>query len=114
MFITACPDKIRIYNTKHEKFDILQTIEPRDVGWSVLDVAVSQDGRQLVYSSWCDSLHFVAISDDPDDQTDSQHYNLQLQPQHDSQFCIFSASFSNDSREILGGANDGCLYVYDR
>ena len=48
----------------------------------------------------------------------------QLQPQEgggdrghvagDLQFCVFSVSFSSDSREILGGADDGCLYVYDR
>lgn len=29
-------------------------------------------------------------------------------------FCVFSLKFSNDGREILGGANDGYLYVYDR
>lgn len=29
-------------------------------------------------------------------------------------FCIFSVVFSSDGREILGGANDGCLYIYDR
>ena len=67
----------------------------------------------MVYSSWSDSLHFVAIGDDPEDEAGSQHYNLQLHP-GDHQFCIFSVSFSSDSKEILGGANDGCLYVYDR
>ena len=67
----------------------------------------------MVYSSWCDSLHFVAVGDDPEDEAGSQHYNLQLNPR-DHNFCIFSVSFSDDSREILGGANDGCLYVYDR
>lgn len=29
-------------------------------------------------------------------------------------FCIFSVFFSSDGKEILGGANDGCLYIYDR
>lgn len=29
-------------------------------------------------------------------------------------FCIFSVVFSSDGKEILGGANDGCLYIYDR
>ena len=32
----------------------------------------------------------------------------------DVQFCIFSVTFSSDDREILGGANDGCIYIYDR
>ena len=30
------------------------------------------------------------------------------------QFCIFSVSFSQDSQELLCGANDGFIYLYDR
>lgn len=29
-------------------------------------------------------------------------------------FCVFSVGFSSDGNEILGGANDGYLYIYDR
>lgn len=29
-------------------------------------------------------------------------------------FCVFSVVFSSDGNEILGGANDGYLYIYDR
>ena len=69
IFITACPDKIRLYDTRKGSFKLANTIEvkiislslkvqiiynsttyiykmfllqPRDVGWSILDVAVSQ------------------------------------------------------------------------
>jgi len=27
-------------------------------------------------------------------------------------FCVFSLAFSNNGEEILGGANDRCLYIY--
>ena len=79
-----------------------------------IKIDLFQDGRQLVYSSWSDNLHFVSLGD-ADDEEDGgrQHYNLQLHP-GDHQFCVFSVRFSSDGREILGGANDGCLYVYDR
>lgn len=44
--------------------------------------------------------------------------NLQQDPlplgPEERRFCIFSLAFSSDGREILGGANDGFLYVYDR
>ena len=33
----------RLYNTNNGHFTKTQTIEARDVGWSVLDVAVSDD-----------------------------------------------------------------------
>lgn len=28
-------------------------------------------------------------------------------------FCVFSVVFSSDGKELLSGANDGCLYIYD-
>ena len=36
--------------------------QAQDVGWSVLDVALSPDGGHLVYSSWSDSLHQVGAT----------------------------------------------------
>ena len=27
---------------------------------------------------------------------------------------VFSVAFSADDKELLGGANDGCIYIYDR
>ena len=98
IFITACPDRIRVYDTRRERFKLFHTIEPRDVGWSVLDVAVSPDGRDLVYSSWSDCLHAVTIREDEDEVLDV-HQSLPLRP-GDLQFCVFSISFSSDSRLI--------------
>lgn len=43
----------------------------------------------------------------------SAQESLSLCPE-DRRFCVFSLVFSSDGREILGGANDGYLYVYDR
>lgn len=39
--------------------------------------------------------------------------SLSLSPT-ERRFCIFSILFSADGRDILGGANDGYMYVYDR
>ena len=33
--------------------------------------------------------------------------------EHDGSFCLFSVKFSNDSKYVIGGGNDACLYVYD-
>ena len=88
-------------------YDVCQA---RDVGWSVLDVAVSHAGDRLVYSSWCQNLHQVSLSS----HSDQEHLELALAPPGRSSFCIFSLAFSNDDSEILGGSNDGCLYIYNR
>ena len=87
-------------------------VQARDVGWSVLDVAVSHAGDRLVYSSWCQNLHLVSLSPQPDQ--DRHHLELSLAPPGLSSFCIFSLAFSNDDSEILGGSNDGCLYIFNR
>ncbi|XP_076470711.1 DDB1- and CUL4-associated factor 11-like [Babylonia areolata] len=109
IFLTACQDQhVRIYDTTHNKFDLLKTIRAREVGWSVLDVAFSPDGNYLIYSSWSDCIHLCNIYGDHE-----VHESLLLSPGEHS-FCIFSLMFSSDNREIVGGANDGCMYVYDR
>ncbi|XP_069113870.1 DDB1- and CUL4-associated factor 11-like [Argopecten irradians] len=109
IFLTACQDQhIRIYDTTKGNFNLLKTIRAKDVGWSILDTAFSPDGNYVIYSSWSDCIHLCNIQGEYD-----THNALHLFPGEHS-FCIFSLTFSYDNREILGGANDGCLYVYDR
>ena len=79
----------------------------------MLDVAVSHAGDWLVYSSWCDNLHQVSLSSPAAPHQDQPHLELALAPPG-LQFCIFSVTFSNDDSEILGGSNDGCLYIFNR
>ena len=39
---------------------------------------------------------------------------MPLDVEEHGRFCIFSLRFSADGFEILGGANDGYIYLYDR
>lgn len=109
IFMTACQDcVIRIYDTSQDDFKLLKSVSARDVGWSILDMAVSPDGYSFVYSSWSEYLHLCNVFGDH-----QVHEALPLCPE-DRRFCIFSMQFSSDGKDILGGANDSCLYVYDR
>ncbi|XP_025158847.1 DDB1- and CUL4-associated factor 11 isoform X2 [Harpegnathos saltator] len=108
-FLTATQDSwLRVYNTHNGKFTQLKSIPARDVGWSILDTAFSPDGSTIVYSSWSECLYQCSVSENSTTQE-----SLLLGPGV-RRFCVFSLVFSNDGREILGGANDGKLYVYDR
>ena len=121
-FMSACQDqKIRLYNTRKFKKDennartvmvLERQIQARNVGWSVLDVALSPDNCHLIYSSWCDSIHQVSLFHDNNET--NKHQALPLRADEEHRFCIFSLRFSANGDEILGGANDGYLYVYDR
>ncbi|TRY83724.1 hypothetical protein DNTS_021907, partial [Danionella cerebrum] len=109
MFLSACQDQnIRLYDTSRGHFILKKTVKARDVGWSVLDVCFTPDARCVLYSSWSDYIHVCSI--DGDNET---HTALDLNPD-ERRFCVFSLTASTDGKEILGGANDGCLYVFDR
>jgi WD repeat-containing protein 23 len=112
LFMSAGQDqKIRLYDTTRGQFKLKKTIHARNVGWSVLDVALSPDNCHLIYSSWCDSIHQVSLFHE---EEDSEHTALPLQADDNDRFCIFSLRFSANGDEILGGANNGYIYVYDR
>ncbi|XP_012708832.2 DDB1- and CUL4-associated factor 11 [Fundulus heteroclitus] len=108
MFLSACQDQnIRLYDTTRGRFHLLQKVKARDVGWSVLDVCFTPDARHVLYSSWSDYIHLYSIDGDSDN-----HNALNLNPD-ERRFCVFSLAASTDGKEVLGGANDGCLYVFD-
>uniref|UniRef100_A0A8C1ZG52 DDB1- and CUL4-associated factor 11 n=1 Tax=Cyprinus carpio TaxID=7962 RepID=A0A8C1ZG52_CYPCA len=109
MFLSACQDQnIRLYDTSRGRFTLKKTVKARDVGWSILDVCFTPDASCVLYSSWSDYIHVCSV--DGDSET---HTALDLNPD-ERRFCVFSLAASTDGKEILGGANDGCLYVFDR
>uniref|UniRef100_A0A7N5ZV61 DDB1- and CUL4-associated factor 11 n=1 Tax=Anabas testudineus TaxID=64144 RepID=A0A7N5ZV61_ANATE len=108
MFLSACQDQnIRLYDTTRGRFNLRRTVKARDVGWSVLDVCFTPDAHHVLYSSWSDYIHLCSIEGDSEN-----HTALDLNPD-ERRFCVFSLAASSDGKEILGGANDGCLYVFD-
>ncbi|KAG8200731.1 hypothetical protein JTE90_022340 [Oedothorax gibbosus] len=111
VFMSAAQDFcIRLYDTSRgSHFKLKRKIEARDCGWSILDTAVSPNGRSLIYCTWSECIHMCNISDDEE----IHHEALPLYPD-ERRFCIFSLRFSQDGSEILGGANDQYLYVYNR
>ncbi|XP_016061344.1 PREDICTED: DDB1- and CUL4-associated factor 11 isoform X3 [Miniopterus natalensis] len=109
IFMSACQDQtIRLYDCRYGRFHKFKSIKARDVGWSVLDVAFTPDGNHFLYSSWSDYIHICNIYGEGD-----THTALDLRPD-ERRFAVFSITVSSDGREVLGGANDGCLYVFDR
>ncbi|XP_060534668.1 DDB1- and CUL4-associated factor 11 isoform X2 [Cylas formicarius] len=108
-FLTASQDRyIRLYNSENTSYKMYKRIRARDVGWSIIDVAFSPDSESFVYSTWSSSLHICPTYGSSENQDPVQLSNTSRR------FCVFSVVFSSDSRELLCGANDGCLYVYDR
>uniref|UniRef100_A0A914V9L9 Sugar transporter SWEET1 n=1 Tax=Plectus sambesii TaxID=2011161 RepID=A0A914V9L9_9BILA len=109
--LTASQDHmIRLYSTsgKRQRYVPVKQITAPNVGWSILDLVVSPDGRHAIYATWSEYIHQCKIDgEDPDWQA----FNL-FPP--DYRFAVFSIRFSADGSEILAGASDRRLYIYDR
>ena len=131
LFLSACQDQnIRIFDCSQGKFHHRRMIRARNVGWSVLDTSLSPDNRHLIYSSWCDYIYQVNLygpdgqmirndrlhaNNDDGNTLEDNHLALNLAARDGGdRFCIFSMRFSQDGDEILCGAKDGYIYVYDR
>ncbi|XP_064331499.1 LOW QUALITY PROTEIN: DDB1- and CUL4-associated factor 11 [Phalacrocorax carbo] len=111
VFVSASQDQtLRFYESRPggEGLRLFRASRARDVGWSVLDVAFTPDGAHCLYSSWSDYIHVYDIYGDGDN-----HTALDLRPE-EHRFAVFSLAVGPGGREVVGGANDGCLYVYDR
>lgn len=67
LFLFICLDhKIRLYE-KHgprKQYFLKRALDVPYVGWSILDVVVSPDGRDIVYSTWNEAMYQVSISED--------------------------------------------------
>ncbi|XP_971729.2 DDB1- and CUL4-associated factor 11 [Tribolium castaneum] len=107
MFITASQDRqIRLYKSDDASYKLFNTLSARDIGWSIIDVAISPDQNQFVYSTWSSSLHLCSVNE-------SSHQEPLSLTNTSRRFCVFSVVFSSDGKEFLCGANDGSLYIYD-
>lgn len=50
--------QIRVYDTRNGEYRLVKTIQARDIGWSIIDVALSPDQQYFVYSTWCTSCKY--------------------------------------------------------
>ncbi|CAH0547742.1 unnamed protein product [Brassicogethes aeneus] len=107
--LTACQDRyIRLYCAEDGSYRQLKSLRAQDFGWSIIDVAFSPDRNNFVYTSWSNAIYLCSVHDEENTQEALTFLDM------GRRFCIFSVVFSSDGKELLGGANDGNIYIYDR
>lgn len=108
-FITGSQDHLlRVFDSSTTKYRRINEIEARDVSWCILDITFSPNDEYFAYSTWTTCLHLSKVNGDSSDLQ-----CLSLEPDK-PRFCIFSLAFSNCGKQIIGGSNNGYLYIYDR
>jgi WD40 repeat protein len=108
--LTASQDhNIRIYERKtaRQRYVKTCTIEVPFVGWSILDVAVSPNGRHVIYSTWNNVLYQFDLENE-----DCGWQDMPFE-MNDSRFGIFSIKFNSTGSEVMAGTTSG-LYIYNR
>ncbi|BBN04407.1 DDB1- and CUL4-associated factor 11 [Marchantia polymorpha subsp. ruderalis] len=112
--------RIKIYNVE-KGWKLQKNVICRNLRWTVTDTALSPDQRFLVYASINPIVHLVNVGNESGgveslaNITDI-HEGLDLSvddPRQENVFGIWSLQFSHDGREIVAGASDRCIYVYD-
>lgn len=107
-FVTTTQDAaIRIFDASSPKYRQTNHILAKHVNWCILDVDLSHDNQNYVYSTWNDCLHICRL-----DGRSTDVQCLRLNPEI-QRFAAFSCAFSNCGKEVIAGCNDSCLYVYD-
>ncbi|KAL3693175.1 hypothetical protein R1sor_006826 [Riccia sorocarpa] len=120
VFVAGFQDqRIKIYNVE-QGWKVQKDIICRNLRWTVTDTALSPDQRFLVYASINPIVHLVNVGNESGgvqslaNITDiHEGLDLSVDPDVDSMFGIWSLQFSHDGREIVAGANDKSIYVYD-
>lgn len=118
-FYTASKDfKVRLYDaTAHDfPWKLYKTVRVEMARWTLTDASLSNDNKWVAYSSISPVVHLASTSPDVEGQ---EALDFSMSTNSDGfdhihrNYGIWSLRFSADGREIVAGANDCCMYVYD-
>ncbi|EPS36783.1 hypothetical protein H072_9569 [Dactylellina haptotyla CBS 200.50] len=107
---------VRMYDTSNPyDWKYYRSAEYPGGHWTITDASLSPDNRQLAYSSLDSSVYMARTqsNDDDDDLTLLDFSDGPRQYAMRNGTPIWSIRFSGDGKELVAGAKDDSLYVYD-
>eukprot|EP01080_Neovahlkampfia_damariscottae_P011497 gene11497-4661_t len=113
IFVTASQDKkIRIYDTNHVEYSmkyknqtkVKREVIGNNVGYSILDIDISKNNENIIYSTWSNEIYLYSILKD-------KQYPIKLSNDTFAHFSIQLNPFKQN--EILSGTSKGSIYLYD-
>lgn len=121
LFIAGFQDRrIRLYECEND-WRLRKDVLARNLRWTITDTTLSPDQRFLAYSSITPIIHMVNVGRQGEavesiqnvtDIHEALNFGL-MSGGHERQFGIWSVSFSGDGREMVAGASDTAMYIYD-
>ncbi|BEI99065.1 hypothetical protein CcaverHIS631_0401080 [Cutaneotrichosporon cavernicola] len=86
----------------------LKTVQGVEGRWTVTDADANRSGSRMIYSSITPFVHMLRT-----DEHDSEHTTLDFRAGRHDHFGIWSIRFSADGKEVVAGASNGDIMVYD-
>lgn len=117
-FFSCAQDfRVRMYDTSNPyDWKYYKTVVYPYGQWTITDASLSPDNRFLAYSS-IKTLVCLAATDPHEDSDpyllDFGHSSRRSSHFSGGHFGIWSVRFSGDGRELVAGASDHAVYVYD-
>ena len=111
-FYTADQDfTVKLYDTQNAtQWREYKSISAKVGNWTITDAALSPDAKMLAFTSICDTVQLASTIPEEDNvhllEFSSPH-------SHHRSVGFWSVRFSGDGRELVVGANDNAIYVYD-
>ncbi|KAG0135977.1 WD40-repeat-containing domain protein [Tuber indicum] len=117
-FFYSCSQdfRVRMYDTSNPyQWKYYKTVDYIGGRWTITDATLSPDNRHLAYSSITTRVCLASTAPEDDEMHPLEFSNGRNHNRNamDPRCGIWSIRFCGDGREIVAGANDGCLYVYD-
>jgi len=121
IFVGGFQDRrIRLYDY-YGGWSLRKDVQARLLRWTITDTALTSDGQHLVYTSINPFVHLVGVGGERYSGVDSVanvtdvHECLELTPSDEDgeHFGIWSVKLGSRKPELIAGASDSNVYVYD-
>ncbi|KAI9342650.1 WD40-repeat-containing domain protein [Obelidium mucronatum] len=115
LFYSATQDfQLHLYNA-HNNFSKIATINACPGRWTITDCDMSKDSRSLLYSSIHRTIFFVNLAPLVNNEyvTEDDDYSSHIPLSMGENCGIWSIRLSDDGKEVVAGASEGLIFVYD-
>jgi len=114
LYYCTSQDSIGVFNTQDPyKFEHINTINAREIRWTISSVDITRDEEKLVYSTLSPLIHIVDLY-----TLSKFHHCIDLRQEDNGNltqrnFRCGGCKFSGDGNEILAGSHCKGIAVYD-
>lgn len=113
--VTASQDeKLRFYVRQSDHYKLIKIHSVPEVGWSILDLALSSKGNKIAYATWNSSVYYCRIDEMEGDlcwNTCSETGSSSPQSGRRSRSAYFSVCYTMDDQHLIAGGLDGFIHI---